>query len=90
MDFQELTCKEVGEFCMARQKKEKETAKMQAVIAFRTAEKLLCAFNMKKPINLSFEKLFPEFSENRENYEDLTEEQKEELIQLKWKDFLGK
>lgn len=89
MDFQELTCKEVGEFCIARQKKTEDDMKYLATIGFRTAEKLILAFNMKKPTNISFDKLYPEFGANKPNYEGLTEEQKEEVIQLKWKEFLG-
>lgn len=88
MDFQELTCKEIGEFCIARQKQRTDDMKYQAVIGFRTAEKLISVFNMKKPKNLSFEELFPEFNEKKQ-FERMTESQKEELIQIKWKDFLG-
>lgn len=90
MDFQELTCKEIGEFCIAREKSRREEMKYLATIGFRTAEKLILAFNMKKPTNISFDKLYPEFGANKPNYEGLTEEQKEEVIQLKWKEFLGK
>lgn len=87
MEFYEMTCKDIGEFCIARRKKEEENWKIEASIQYRISSRILNGISAK-PKNLSFEELFPEFNEKKQ-FERMTESQKEELIQIKWKDFLG-
>ena len=87
MEFYEMTCKDIGEFCIARQKKEEQDWKIEASIKFRIASRILNGVSTK-PKNITFDQLFPEFDENK-RFETMTESQKEELIQVKWKDFLG-
>ena len=92
MEFQELTCKEIGEFCMSKREKEEQDYKISASIQFRNVSRLLNAFSTK-PKNITFEKLFPEFDERRkqnEMFNNLNEETKEQIIADKWRTFLGK
>lgn len=84
MDFYEMTVNDIGNFCMSRQKHEKEMYKMLSIIQYRCTDKLIAGLNLKKPKNLKYEELFPEFEEK----EKLTEEQKNILIAEKWREFL--
>lgn len=84
MDFYEMTCKDIGNFCLSRQKHEEEMYKMLSIITYRNADKLIAGLNMKKPKNIKYEELFPEFKER------ITLEDKENLIAYKWREFLGR
>ena len=80
MDFYEMTVKDIGNFCLYRQKHEREQNKMLSIIAYRVSEKLIAGLNLKKPKNLKYDDLFPEF--------DLTSTEKEEAIANTWREFL--
>ena len=91
MEFYELTCKDIGEFCIARQNKEKEDYRQNATILYRIAEKIVSETNMTKPKHLNFNKLFPEFDEEsivKSKFEELSDEQKNIIIADKWQQFL--
>lgn len=83
-----MTCSEIGEYCEARQIKEKKDYTSLATLHYRIAEKLISAQDMKRPKYLSFDKLFPELKETAERASNITEEQKQILIIKKWKEFL--
>lgn len=80
MDFYELSVKDIGDFCLCRQKKEKESYKYLSAILYRVSDKIIAGMNLKKPKNLKFDELFPEFKD--------TEEDKEEKIAERWRVFL--
>lgn len=62
---------------------------MMAYIGYKSTERLLSVFGSKKPKDIPFLKLYPEFDENKE-FNRMTDEQKERIIALKWKEFLGR
>ena len=68
MDFYEMTCKDIGEFCMSRRKKEEIELKTQASIEYRNVTRILNFFSAK-PKKITFEELFPEFDEEQKQRE---------------------
>ena len=62
---------------------------MMAYIGYKSAERLISVFGRKKSKDISFTELYPEFDEKKQ-FNQLNEEQKDKLIALKWREFLGK
>lgn len=92
MDFYEMTCKDIGEFCMSRKKKEEMELKTQASIGYRNVTRILNFFSAK-PKKITFEELFPEFDEKqrqREKFNTVSNNIKEIMIADVWREFLGK
>lgn len=92
MEFYEMTCKDIGEFCMSRKKKEEMELKTQASIEYRNITRLLNFFTAK-PKRMTFEDLFPEFDEKRAEknvFDKASDNVKEQIIADKWREFLGK
>lgn len=85
MDFYEMTVNDIGNFCLYKQKHEKDILKIASIIQYRCADKLIAGLNLKKPKNLKYEDLFPEFKEEEK---PLSEEQKNIIIAQKWREFL--
>ncbi len=92
MDFYEMTCKDIGEFCMSRKKKEEMELKTQASIEYRNITRILNFFS-KEPKKITFEELFPEFDEKqrqKEKFDTASNNIKETMIANVWREFLGK
>ena len=92
MDFYEMTCKDIGEFCMSRKKKEEIELKTQASIEYRNVTRILNFFSAK-PKKITFEELFPEFDEEqkqREKFNTASNNTKETMIANVWREFLKK
>ena len=81
-EFYEMTLKDIGEYCESVQKHEMENYKVISTIVYRCTDKLIAGVNLKKPKNLKYEELFPEF------HNGITEADKEENIANKWRVFL--
>lgn len=92
MDFYEMTCKDIGEFCVSRKKKEEMELKTQASIEYRNVTRILNFFSAK-PKKITFEDLFSEFDEKRKQrkeFDTASNNIKETMIANVWREFLGK
>lgn len=89
MDFNEMTCKDIGEFCMAQIEKEKERYKVISSIGYRLCEKIVSETSCK-PKRLTYEKLFPELVKKEViDFKNKTDNEKEEIISSVWRNFLN-
>ena len=75
-----MTCKEIGEYITQQKEHEKSKDIMESSIQYRIAEFMVSITSARKPKILKYDELFPDLIDKQD---------KEELIQAIWKDFLG-
>ena len=81
-----MTVREIGEYVEQQKERERLTAMEISTIGYRIGELLICSNSMsvKNPKVIEYKKLFPEFSDRQQ-----TSDNKEEIIEAKWREFLG-
>ena len=80
LEFNEMTCQEIGEYIIEQQKHEKNQNIMDSSIQYRIGEFLVSILATTKPKAIKYDELFPDLIEQQE---------KQELINAVWRDFLG-